>query len=122
MKVEGTVEDTAKNKSGKSDEQCRPHLELVGKHFILYSTEYLDHFLSPSLMDTYVHDPYVEFYQMTADGTWGNPVRGISLSDADCDPSKLDGHVAYLTPDFDCHLEPFSIPENAGTQTLVLES
>lgn len=122
MEVEGKIEDTVKMGSGKSNEQCRPRLELVGKHFKLYSTEYLDHFLSPSLMDTYVHDPYVEFYQMTADGTWGDPVTGISLSDTDCDPAKLDGHIAYLTPDFDCHFEPFRIHEYAGTQTVVLES
>ncbi|KAL7622906.1 hypothetical protein AAE478_006585 [Parahypoxylon ruwenzoriense] len=114
----------AKAKPGKGEEQRqrRPRLDLAGKQFELYSTTYLDHFLSPSLMDAHTHTPYVEFYRVVADGTWIDPATKMPLVGPDCDPFKVDGHVAYLTPDFDCHFETFSEPEDTGTETVVLES
>lgn len=115
-------EAKAKMESGKVDgRQHRPRLELGTKDFTLYSTEYIDHFWYPSLMNMAISMPCVAFYQMTADETWGNPVTEETVCETDCDAPKLGGQVMYLIPDFDFHFEPINIPLYASTQAVVLE-
>ena len=104
--------------SGNDDIESPSHLELVGKHFDLYSTKYIDH-MPPRLFDNdYAYGrPYVSFYHpLQEEGHWIEPGSALLQN-----PAETGGQITYLMPDSDYHFEAFHTPERGSTDSVTLK-